>query len=55
MTGAEYIAEFLAREGLPFVSSWAGLTFFDHDHPGFLGQNRFVDYPRPDSFRRMLT
>jgi acetolactate synthase-1/2/3 large subunit len=23
---------------LPFVSSWAGLTFFDHDHPGFLGQ-----------------
>jgi acetolactate synthase I/II/III large subunit len=20
------------------VSSWAGLTYFDHDHPGFLGQ-----------------
>ena len=32
------IAQWLAREGLPFVSSWAGLTFFDHDHPGFLGQ-----------------
>jgi len=32
------IADWLAREGLPFVSSWAGLTFFDHDHPGFLGQ-----------------
>jgi acetolactate synthase-1/2/3 large subunit len=23
---------------VPFVSSWAGLTYFDHDHPGFLGQ-----------------
>ena len=32
------IAQWLAREDLPFVSSWAGLTFFDHDHPGFLGQ-----------------
>lgn len=32
------VAAWLARTGLPFVSSWAGLTFFDHDHPGFLGQ-----------------
>ena len=23
---------------MPFVSSWAGLSFFDHDHPRFLGQ-----------------
>ena len=28
----------LDQTGLPFVSSWAGLTYFDHDHPGFLGQ-----------------
>ena len=28
----------LERTGLPFVSSWAGLTYFDHDVPGFLGQ-----------------
>jgi acetolactate synthase-1/2/3 large subunit len=32
------LAEWLARSGLPFVASWAGLTYFDHDHPGFLGQ-----------------
>ena len=31
-------AEWLGRTGLPFVSSWAGLTYFDNDHPGFLGQ-----------------
>jgi acetolactate synthase I/II/III large subunit len=31
-------AEWLAESGLPFVSSWAGLTYFDHDHPGFIGQ-----------------
>lgn len=31
-------AAWLAQTGLPFVSSWAGLTYFDHDHPGFLGQ-----------------
>jgi acetolactate synthase-1/2/3 large subunit len=30
--------EWLGKTGLPFVSSWAGLTYFDHDHPGFLGQ-----------------
>ncbi len=28
----------LEASGLPFVSSWAGLSFFDHDRPGFLGQ-----------------
>jgi acetolactate synthase-1/2/3 large subunit len=32
------VADWLAQTGLPFVSSWAGLTYFDHDHPGFLGQ-----------------
>ena len=32
------VADWLGRSGLSFVSSWAGLTYFDHDHPGFLGQ-----------------
>jgi acetolactate synthase-1/2/3 large subunit len=32
------VAAWLEREKVPFVSSWAGLTFFDHDHPQFLGQ-----------------
>jgi acetolactate synthase I/II/III large subunit len=32
------IAAWLEWTGLPFVSSWAGLTYFKHDHPGFLGQ-----------------
>ncbi len=32
------VADWLAEVGLPFVSSWAGLGHFDHDHPGFLGQ-----------------
>jgi acetolactate synthase I/II/III large subunit len=31
-------ADWLRASGVPFVSSWAGLTFFDHDHPGFQGQ-----------------
>lgn len=31
-------AAWLERTGLPFVSSWAGLTSFDNDMPGFLGQ-----------------
>jgi acetolactate synthase-1/2/3 large subunit len=31
-------AEWLRRSGIPFVSSWAGLTLFDHEHPGFHGQ-----------------
>ena len=32
------VSAWLTRTGLPFVSSWAGLTFFDHDHPGYVGQ-----------------
>jgi acetolactate synthase-1/2/3 large subunit len=32
------VAEWLRQVRLPFVSSWAGLSFFDHDHPGFVGQ-----------------
>ncbi len=32
------VADFLTRSGIPFVSSWGGLTFFDHDHRGFVGQ-----------------
>ena len=32
------VADWLRTTGLPFVSSWGGLGFFDHDHPGFLGQ-----------------
>jgi acetolactate synthase-1/2/3 large subunit len=32
------VADWLERSGLPFVSSWAGLSYFDHDHPGFVGQ-----------------
>lgn len=34
----EAAAAWLAKSRLPFVSSWAGLTFFDHDHPGYVGQ-----------------
>lgn len=32
------VAEWLAATGLPFVASWAGLSWFDHDHPGYHGQ-----------------
>jgi acetolactate synthase-1/2/3 large subunit len=32
------VAGWLRETRLPFVSSWAGLGFFDHDHPGFVGQ-----------------
>jgi acetolactate synthase-1/2/3 large subunit len=32
------LAAWLRETGIPFVSSWAGLTAFDHNHPGFLGQ-----------------
>ena len=32
------VSDWLAATRLPFVASWAGLTYFDHDHPGFLGQ-----------------
>jgi acetolactate synthase-1/2/3 large subunit len=32
------VAAWLERTDLPFVSSWAGLTYFDNDMPNFLGQ-----------------
>jgi acetolactate synthase-1/2/3 large subunit len=32
------VADWLHKARLPFVSSWAGLSFFDHDHAGFVGQ-----------------
>jgi len=32
------VAHWLKRTSLPFVASWAGLTYFDHDHPGYCGQ-----------------
>ena len=39
LAGAEReTVDWLDRVGVPFVSSWAGLTYFDHDRPGFLGQ-----------------
>lgn len=39
MAGAEKAtAAWLEESGLPFVSSWAGMTSFDHDHPGYVGQ-----------------
>src|ERR1700759_4188130 len=39
LAGVEHeVTEWLRQVRLPFVSSWAGLSFFDHDHPGFIGQ-----------------
>ncbi|MFG1466448.1 thiamine pyrophosphate-binding protein [Xanthobacter sp. DSM 24535] len=39
MAGVEkQVADWLLASRIPFVSSWAGLSAFDHDHPGFLGQ-----------------
>jgi acetolactate synthase-1/2/3 large subunit len=32
------LSDWLTKSKVPFVASWGGLTFFDHDHPGFLGQ-----------------
>lgn len=32
------VADWLFDSRIPFVSSWAGLTYFDHGHPGFVGQ-----------------
>lgn len=32
------VANWLERNGLSFGASWAGLTYVDNDHPGFLGQ-----------------
>ena len=31
------VAGWLAETGLPFVSSWNGMTYFDHTAPGYLG------------------
>ncbi|MBO6948106.1 MAG: thiamine pyrophosphate-binding protein [Rhodospirillales bacterium] len=31
------VAGWLADTGLPFVSSWNGMTYFDHAAPGYLG------------------
>ena len=39
MAGVESaVSAWLKKTGLPFVSSWAGLSAFDHSAPGFLGQ-----------------
>ncbi|KAA0073030.1 thiamine pyrophosphate-binding protein [Tardiphaga sp. P9-11] len=39
MAGVEAeLAQWLARNEVPFVASWAGLSAFPHDHPGFVGQ-----------------
>ncbi len=39
LSGAEReVAAWLERTGLPFVSSWAGLTYFDNDMANFVGQ-----------------
>jgi acetolactate synthase-1/2/3 large subunit len=32
------VIDWLRKTGLPFVSSWGALGFFDHDQPGFVGQ-----------------
>jgi acetolactate synthase-1/2/3 large subunit len=32
------VITWLSATGIPFVSSWAGLTYFDNDAPNFLGQ-----------------
>jgi acetolactate synthase-1/2/3 large subunit len=32
------LADWLSKHDMPFVSSWAGLSAFPHDHPGFVGQ-----------------
>ena len=32
------LGEWLADKRIPFVASWAGLSAFSHDHPGFVGQ-----------------
>jgi acetolactate synthase-1/2/3 large subunit len=34
----EEVSRWLKDKALPFVSSWGGLSYFDHDQPGFLGQ-----------------
>ena len=32
------LVDWLTSSGLPFVASWAGLSAFPHQHPGFVGQ-----------------
>lgn len=32
------VLAWIDRSGLPFVSSWGGLSAFDHDRPNFMGQ-----------------
>lgn len=32
------VLDWLSKSGIPFVSSWNGLRYFDHRHPGFFGQ-----------------
>jgi acetolactate synthase-1/2/3 large subunit len=32
------LADWLTDNRIPFVASWAGLSAFSHDHPGFVGQ-----------------
>ena len=39
LAGAEKaLSKWLQRYDVPFVSSWNGLTYFDHDMPNYLGQ-----------------
>lgn len=39
LAGVEHaVLKWLTDWDLPFVSSWAGLTYFDNRHPNFLGQ-----------------
>lgn len=38
LAGAEIaVAEWLKKSGIPFVSSWNGLTYFNHDLPNYMG------------------
>lgn len=39
LAGAEKaLSDWLTRYQVPFVSSWNGLTYFDHDMPSYVGQ-----------------
>lgn len=39
LAGAEKpLSDWLRRYDVPFVASWNGLTYFDHDMPNYLGQ-----------------
>jgi len=53
------VADWLRKTRLPFVSSWAGLSFFDHDHPSFVGQigvygNRGANFVLHSAGRRVI-